>query len=81
MYGECYLCHRWANLERHHMLHGCRRQKAEEWGLVVNICPRCHRLLHDKGERDLELERVAQRIFEEEHGHELWMQEFGKDYT
>jgi hypothetical protein len=28
----------------------------------------------------LHLQQVAQRAFEEKYGHELWMQEFGKNY-
>lgn len=79
--SRCYLCWYPYSLQRHHMMHGtANRAKAEEWGLTVYLCSRCHRLLHDKGERDLELECVAQRVFEERYGHELWMKEFGKDY-
>ena len=78
--SKCYLCWRPDPEHRHHLLHGSRRQKAEEYGLTVWICWKCHKLLHDKGEHDLELERVAQRVFEKRYGHELWMREFGKDY-
>lgn len=77
---ECYICRAQGPLETHHCHHGSRRQKAEEYGLTVWICWKCHKLLHDKGEHDLELERVAQRVFEKRYGHELWMREFGKDY-
>jgi len=76
---ECFLCHRPAT-DRHHCLHGSRRKKAEEWGLTVNLCRYCHSLLHDKGVNDLFLEQTAQMCFEENYGHDKWMQEFGKDY-
>ena len=45
------------------------------------LCPACHMKLHDKGLHDRELEQIAQREFEKQYSHELWMQEFGKDYT
>lgn len=35
---------------------------------------------HDNKEVDEHLKEVAQRAFEEKHSHELWMQEFGKNY-
>lgn len=76
---ECFLCPRMAT-DKHHCLHGIRRKKADEWGLTVNLCRVCHSLLHDKGLNDLFLEQTAQMVFEEKYGHELWMQEFGKDY-
>lgn len=40
----CFLCGDRRNLERHHCLHGtANRQLAEEDGLWVWLCPRCHR--------------------------------------
>ncbi len=76
---QCFLCFN-IPTDRHHCLHGSRRKKAEEWGLTVYLCRRCHSLLHDKGVNDLFLKQVAQKTFEEKYSHELWMQEFGKDY-
>ena len=49
--------------------------------MTVFLCPACHMKLHDKGLHDRELEQIAQREFEKQYSHELWMQEFGKDYT
>ena len=77
---ECYICHTPGTLHRHHCMHGSRRQKAEEYGLTVFLCPTCHRLLHDKGYYDRHLQKVAQEAFEEKYSHELWMQEFGKNF-
>lgn len=75
----CFLCFRGAT-DRHHCVHGSRRKKAEEYGLTVWLCPECHRRLHDTGLNDRFLEQVAQMAFEEKYSHELWMEEFGKDY-
>ena len=77
---RCFICGRSGALHTHHCLHGCRRHKAEQHGLTVELCPECHRRLHDYGEHDRDLEQVAQRIFEKKHGHEKWMQEFGRNY-
>jgi len=77
---RCYICGRYGQMEIHHMLHGIRRKAADKYGLTVHICPLHHRLLHDKGFYDEELEQVAQRTFEETHSHEEFMQIFGKNY-
>ena len=77
---QCYICGAPGKLHRHHCLHGSMRRKAESYGLTVFLCWDCHRRLHDYGEHDLELQQVAQRAFEEKYDHELWMQEFGRNY-
>lgn len=76
----CYLCGGRAE-HRHHCMHGtANRKKADKYDLTVMLCLNCHTLLHDKGLHDLELKQKAQEVFEAEHGHELWMKEFGKNY-
>lgn len=35
---------------------------------------------HTNKEVDEHLKRVAQQVFEEKYGHDLWMQEFGVNY-
>lgn len=77
---ECYLCGRGGTLERHHCLHGSRRKAADKYDLTVFLCPECHRRLHDKGEGDLYLKRIAQKHYEAEHGHRSYMEVFGKNY-
>lgn len=77
---ECYICGCTQGLEVHHMLHGIRRKKADKYNLVCYLCRDCHKALHDRGLHDLELEQEAQRKFEAQYGHELFMREFGKNY-
>jgi len=81
-YGE--LPH--TGLHRHHFLHGtANRKKAEQYGLWAYMCAARH---HEYGPEaphadagvDKRLKQTAQRIFEERYSHELWMQEFGKNY-
>ena len=64
---ECYICRAQGALETHHCHHGSRRKKADEYGLTVKLCPRCHRLLHDKGYYDRYLQKVAQQAFENKY--------------
>lgn len=43
MDGECYLCGKWASLERHHVFYGIGlRKQSEKYGAVVNLCHDCH---------------------------------------
>lgn len=77
---ECYFCGKQGTLHIHHCLHGSRRKKADKYGLTVYLCPHCHQQLHDHGVGDLFLEKRAQKYFEDQYGHEKWMQEFGKNY-
>lgn len=72
-------------LERHHVMHGtANRTKAEKWGLWVWLCHKHHtgstEAVHLNRKMDLELIRMAQRVFERQYSHEKWMEEFGKNY-
>lgn len=80
---ECYLCHRIGNVEVHHCIHGtANRRLAEKDGLMVNLCPDCHRRLHDKGEGDDFLKRTAQAewiIYNRATTGE-WIARYGKNF-
>lgn len=77
---RCHLCGRTGVLQKHHCLHGIRRKAADRYNLTVWLCVDCHRKLHDKGIGDLQLEQEAQKHFEDQYGHDKYMQEFGKNY-
>ena len=51
-----------------------------KWGLVIPICRNCHSNLEVDINANRELEKLGQRAFEEKYGHELFMQEFKKNY-
>ncbi len=80
----CYICGR-QGTEVHHVFFGPLRHKSEEWGMTVRLC-RCHHESSPQGVHggnrllDLRLKRDAQKRFESAHGHELFMQEFGRNY-
>lgn len=78
---QCFICGRYGQTEVHHMIHGTAgRKKAEEHGLKVHLCHNCHMRLHDKGEHDRDLQKIAQDTFEKKFGHKEWMRIFGKNY-
>ena len=80
---ECYLCMRRTGLERHHVMEGPNRKLSEKYGLWVYLCHDCHTgregAQYDP-DKSLRLKREAQREFEKIHGHEMWMNEFMKNY-
>lgn len=68
------------SLERHHALHGtANRRLADQDGLTVWLCPRCHRELHDKGTGDRVLQRAAESIWLRTYGNrEEFIKRYGK---
>lgn len=81
-YGE--LPH--TGLHRHHFMHGtANRKKAEQYGLWAYVCIKRHHEYgpeapHANAKVDRRLKRIAQKAFEKKYGHDLWMQEFGRNY-
>lgn len=72
-------------LQKHHVFGGHKHRKlAEHYGLWCYLCVPHHeygpKAVHLNRELDLELKQRAQRKFETIHGHDKWMQEFGKNY-
>ena len=54
--------------DAHHCVHGTgRRASAEEDGLKVYLCRRCHSLLHEKHYHDLDILQDAERIWMEHY--------------
>ena len=76
----CELCGRPA-CNRHHVFMGTANRKvSEKWGMVVNLCYDCHALIHRDYVERCKLCRKYQAKFEREHGHDLFMAEFGRSY-
>lgn len=77
----CFLTGSTYGLDRHHVIGGSRRSKAEKWGCWVWLRHDVHMDLH---ERDQGMSRIlkatCQKRFEELYGHDKWMSEFGKNY-
>ena len=88
MYGQCWKCGKWGQMERHYIFEGvANRKKSEEYGLVVLLCgEECHRngreAAHRCGETALRLHRWGQRKFmaEQNATEEDFRRVFGKSY-
>jgi len=82
---SCYICGRTGPLEIHHVYKGKNRKNSEKYGLKVKLCSYCHRSengVHGKNGhmKDITLKRQFQYIFEQQHGHEKFMQIIGRNY-
>ena len=57
---------------------------SERFGMVADLCHYCHNEppngVHHNRENDLRLKREYQAIFEAQHGHDAFMQVFGRNY-
>ena len=65
------------------MIHGSgKRMLAEKDKLVCTLCPECHRLLHDKGTHDLQLQQEAERMWLHQTGGSIrkFIRRYGKNY-
>jgi hypothetical protein len=81
----CEICQQREGVHRHHVFFGtANRRKSEQWGMVARLCPDCHEFadwsVHRCRKTDLELKMKYQKIFEDKYSHELFMQEFGRNY-
>ena len=81
----CYLCGTALNLEDHHCLNGIGdKDKCEEDGLKVWLCPNCHRIApysaHNNIKTRIRLKRVAQAKYLETHTQAEWDRRYHKNY-
>lgn len=80
--NKCYICGKYTDLQTHHVLHGTSmRKKADEDGLTVKLCIRCHADLHDKGDSDRLLQQVGQYFWEQNYGtRDQFRSRYGKSF-
>lgn len=81
----CYVTCSTYDLHKHHVFYGsANRRKSEQWGCWVWLRSDFHNMsnhgVHFDPELDERIKKETQRRFEELHGHELFMREFGKNY-
>ena len=78
---ECWVTGSTENLDLPHCFHGSRRKAADAWGCTVWLRHDIHMDLHSRNSAlDKMLKRICQERFEELHGHEKFMQVFGKSW-
>lgn len=83
MEGYCQRCQCYRPLEEHHIFEGRgRRAKSDRYGAVINICPACHRYLHDNPLKMLPWkQRFQQKLMQEnDWTTEDFIREFGRNY-
>ena len=71
-------------VEIHHIMFGTANRKlSDKYGLVVPLCPYCHRGgqgVHQNRQLDLKLKKLAQSKFEQEYPDLDWLEIFGRNY-
>jgi len=78
----CFLCGRMGQLAHHHLMGGPNRKKSDKYGLVVPLCPECHRKVHEDRETMLMLHQYAeQKMLCSGWTMDRWITEFGKNYV
>lgn len=83
---RCFICGKYMShgIHMHHVFGGANRPHSHEYGLVVYLCPYHHNMsdnsVHFNTRMKTDLQAYAQKIFEEHHGHEKFMEIFKKNY-
>ncbi|MCI8587587.1 MAG: hypothetical protein HFJ49_03120 [Clostridia bacterium] len=75
----CYICTQKRKDDLHEIFGGSNRIKSMVWGLLIPICRECHQEWKINENMREKYQQEAQKIFEEIHGHELFMTEFKKN--
>ncbi len=80
---ECFHCGS-PYVEKHHIYKGVKCRKcADKEGLWVWLCPEHHRGqigVHNNRDKDLELMKAGQIIYEQSHSREEFREKFIKSY-
>ena len=79
--GTCYICKEEdCETARHEIFGASNREFSKKLGMWINVCPRCHSLIHQNPLDYIPLKEEGQRIFEREYGHERFMAVFSRNY-
>ncbi len=82
---KCFKTSDRCDLHKHHIFYGCGLRKlSERYGCWIYLRADYHNMsdygVHFNHAFDLQLKKLAQRKFEAIHGHERFMQVFGRNY-
>lgn len=82
---SCYACGSMVNIELHEIFFGSTRNSSKRYGLVVPLCPECHKGTYGvHGSRghllDVSLKEEGQRAFETRYPATDFMAVFGRNY-
>jgi hypothetical protein len=77
----CYLCGAYGATDPHHIFGGSVHKACDRRGLIVHLCRKCHRALHDHNVGEQFLHELGQQYYEEHIGtREQFIQEFIRSY-
>lgn len=83
----CYICAKYKCRyvlahHTHHCLGGNKRQLADQDGLTVRLCERCHRRLHDKSEHYRDLQQIGEKAWLDHNNASIadFIKRYGKNY-
>lgn len=81
----CYACGSMVNIELHEIYFGSQRERSKEYGLVVPLCPECHKGTYGvHGSRgkmlNVSLKEEGQIAFEKRYPATDFMAVFGRNY-
>lgn len=75
MKGECFICGRWRDLDKHHIFGASNRLMSERLGLYVYLCRGCHTVradsVHKSAETMQKLHEYGQRKAMREQGWDI----------
>lgn len=80
---ECWVCGATQNLQKHHIYGGRNRRVSEQANLTVWLCRTHHtgaKGVHFNQAGDLILKQACQEAYEEDHGHQAFMDLIGRNY-
>lgn len=77
---QCAICGSTYQIEKHHLLSGVNRKKADYYGLVVDLCHNCHQGTHADPEAMKRSKQAGQRKFERTRSRTEFIAEFGQNY-
>jgi hypothetical protein len=81
-FDTCFVCGK-KYAETHEVFGGNKRQKSIKYKMQIKLCNNHHtgaEGIHRDTRFNFKVKQIYQRRFEEQYSHELFMQEFGKDY-
>lgn len=66
--------------EIHHIYNGPYRYRSDVNDFVMEVCPECHRKIHESAEMLMHYKRKCQERFELTHSHDEWMSTMGRSW-
>ncbi len=80
--GYCAKCGTKANTQWHHIFGGAYRGRSESAGFVIELCPVCHRLMHDTDQGKKLKVAAEEKWFRDNPGKTLddWIKLMGRSW-